>query len=134
MSTLGGIFGAIMTSKIVPLDQNPIPYIQLCQVYIKIHLITKIRNTVHTPFPMYRHYARPFDGIPKQTQRQDLKAFQLNLHRSSSAQSFDTCNYLEKMDDGLYHRFYVVMTMRLQFSPKPKLMKRVPITIRERET
>ena len=48
MSTLGGIFGAIMTSKIVPLDQNPIPYIQLCQVYIKIHLITKIRNTVHT--------------------------------------------------------------------------------------
>ena len=42
-------------------------------------VIKKIRNTVHTAgiysFSMYRLLTRPFDGIPKQTQRQDFKAF-----------------------------------------------------------
>ena len=50
-----------------------------CMLF-KTHLITKIRNTVHTAginsFSMYRHLTRPFDGIPipKQPQRQDSKA------------------------------------------------------------
>lgn len=59
MSTLGGIFGAIMTSKIVPLDQNPIPYIQLFQVISKFIwsrrsgtpsiLLFQCTDTIHDP-------------------------------------------------------------------------------------
>ena len=49
--------------------------------YSKTVVITKIRNTVHTAgidsFSMYRHLTQLSDGIPKQTQRQDFKAFRL---------------------------------------------------------
>ena len=43
--------------------------------------VIKITNTFHTvginSFSMYRHLTQLVDGIPKQTQRHDFKAFRL---------------------------------------------------------
>ena len=56
--------------------------------YVQPSVITKIIDTIHTvgiiSFSMYEHFTRPSDGFPKQTQRQDFKAFRFTFDKSSS--------------------------------------------------